>query len=612
MRHYFTINLKHTRIIFAVLLSGCVLASLLVSCAHNVSETHSSYITMEDGVKLAADVHLPEDLAEDDKVPALLYQTRYWRSYRSQAAGIGNSILTAIDKLFLINGYAVVKVDVRGTGASFGFRESEYGPDEVLDGYDIVEWIVQQPWSNGKVGSYGISYSGTTAEFLLANQHPAVKAAILGWSDFDAYKSPVKPYGMQSDGFLKKWSQFIGSLDDNNMEGGSVRAVDEDWSGAMLSNAVSQHSRNIDVYKAFSLITYRDASTEDSGLSFHVGSSLYWREKIEKSGAAMFVMASWLDAGVADGALLRFNNYSNPQKLWILASSHGGRHHASPYVVSNRALDPIPCRMEQWRKALDFLNYYLKGMENGVDKWPDITYFNLGEEVFKETDVWPPKGTRKIRLFMREGNRLSLKPPKDKIGEDSYTIEFDVTTGSCSRWMTQMGTPVLYLNNRNDMDKKMLTFTSQPLKADLQITGYPIITLYVKSTHSDGAFLVYLEDVLENGKSVYITEGGLRAIHRKVSKNPYVNQETPYHSFAEEDAKPLVPGEIAELSFELQPTSVLIKKGHKIRVAIAGADKDNFNRIPAQGTPTITVARNKKYSSFITLPVLERHDASLE
>jgi putative CocE/NonD family hydrolase len=214
--------------------------------------------------------------------------------------------------------------------------------------------------------------------------------------------------------------------------------------------------------------------------------------------------------------------------------------------------------MEQWRKALDFLNHYLKGMNSGVDKWPAITYFNLAEEIFKETDVWPPKGTKKIRMFMQEGNRLSFKPPEDKIGEDSYIIDFEVTTGSYSRWMTQMGTPVLYLNSRNEMDAKMLTFTSQALAADLQITGYPVITLYVKSTHSDGAFLVYLEDVFENGKSVYITEGGLRAIHRKVSKNPYVNQETPYHSFAERDAMPLVPGEMAELTFELQPISVLI------------------------------------------------------
>ena len=176
----------------------------------------------------------------------------------------------------------------------------------------------------------------------------------------------------------------------------------------------------------------------------------------------MFVMASWLDAGVADGALLRYNNYSNPQKLWILATSHGGRPHASPYVVSNRALDPIPGRMEQWRKALDFLNHHLKGMDNGVDKWPAITYFNLAEEIFKETDVWPPKDTKKIRMFMRDGNRLSFKPPEDKIGEDSYTIDFNVTTGPYSRWVTQMGTPVLYLNDRCEMDTRMLLSPASP------------------------------------------------------------------------------------------------------------------------------------------------------
>jgi predicted acyl esterase len=103
MRHYFSRNLKQSRAFFAVLLTGCVLAASLVSCAHKVSKTHSLYITMKDDVKLAADVHLPEDLAADGKVPALLYQTRYWRSYRSQAGGMGNSLLTVIDKLFLIN-----------------------------------------------------------------------------------------------------------------------------------------------------------------------------------------------------------------------------------------------------------------------------------------------------------------------------------------------------------------------------------------------------------------------------------------------------------------------------------------------------------------------------
>ena len=72
----------------------------------------------------------------------------------------------------------------------------------------------------------------------------------------------------------------------------------------------------------------------------------------------------------------------------------------------------------------------------------------------------------------------------------------------------------------------------------------------------------------------------------------------------------MVPGEMTELTFELQPTSAVVKEGHKIRVAIAGADMDNFNRIPARGTPTITVARNKEYSSFIALPALKRDHQS--
>jgi len=110
MRHYVSSNLKHTRVIFAFLLLGCVLATFLVSCAHKVSKANSLFITMKDGVKLAADVHLPEDLAADDTVPALLYQTRYWRWYRSQAAGMGNSLLTATDKLFLTKMYLKIHI----------------------------------------------------------------------------------------------------------------------------------------------------------------------------------------------------------------------------------------------------------------------------------------------------------------------------------------------------------------------------------------------------------------------------------------------------------------------------------------------------------------------
>jgi len=289
--------------------------------------------------------------------------------------------------------------------------------------------------------------------------------------------------------------------------------------------------------------------------------------------------------------------------VFILGSSHGGRFHASPYVVKSDPVDPIPSYIDQLKMQLRFFDHYLKGIDNGVMNEPAITYFTMGKEKFKTTDVWPPRGTERLRLYMRENGLLSSSSPEAPVGDDSYVVDFDVTTGSNNRWMTQMGQPVLGLHDRRKMDERMLIYTSRPLPFDVEITGYPVISLMAASTHADGAFLAYLEDVSEDGRSVYVTEGGLRAIHRKVSESPY-NESGPYHSFAEKDAMPLVPGEIAEITFKLLPTSVLIRTGHRIRVAVAGADKDILGRIPAEGTPTITVSRNKKHASYIDIPVI--------
>jgi hypothetical protein len=139
----------------------------------------------------------------------------------------------------------------------------------------------------------------------------------------------------------------------------------------------------------------------------------------------------------------------------------------------------------------------------------------------------------------------------------------------------------------------------------MEITGYPVVTLYATSTEPDGVFYVYLEDVDESGCVTYVTEGLLRSIHRKVStdKPPYELQ-VPYHSYKEADAMPMVPGEIAEITFGLLPTSVLIRKGHRIRISIAGHDAGTFVRIPQVGTPVFTIGRNNQHASYIDLPVV--------
>ena len=131
-----------------------------------------------------------------------------------------------------------------------------------------------------------------------------------------------------------------------------------------------------------------------------------------------------------------------------------------------------------------------------------------------------------------------------------------------------------------------------------------MVTLYVASTAADGAFYIYLEDVDENGRVTYVTEGQLRALHRRLTdRRPPLALFVPHHSFLRDDGMPLVPGEVAELRFGLLPTSCRVRRGHRLRVAIAGHDKDTFARIPG-GVPTVAVQRNRRYPSQIELPII--------
>jgi putative CocE/NonD family hydrolase len=142
----------------------------------------------------------------------------------------------------------------------------------------------------------------------------------------------------------------------------------------------------------------------------------------------------------------------------------------------------------------------------------------------------------------------------------------------------------------------------------VEVTGSPPLYLHVASTQRDGAFYVYLEDVGPTGRVTYLTEGLLRAIHRStrpIQEAPYVPLGV-YHSFYKTDALPLMPGEVTEIPITLLPISVLIRKGHCIRVAIAGYDKTMNARYPESGTPTLTVWRDAGHPSRIIIPTIPR------
>jgi putative CocE/NonD family hydrolase len=177
-----------------------------------------------------------------------------------------------------------------------------------------------------------------------------------------------------------------------------------------------------------------------------------------------------------------------------------------------------------------------------------------------------------------------------------------------SRWMSLVNVanvPIGY-PDRAQRDARLLVYTSAPLTHDVELTGHPLIALHLRCSAPDAALFVYLEDVLPDGEVYYVTEGLFRAVHRRIDPGPRPYElPVPHHTFRRGDAQPLARGEVAEVTFDLLPVSYLFRRGHAIRIAIAGADADNFAPVlPAP--PEIEVLRSPAYPSHVALPIADR------
>lgn len=552
----------------------------------------SFYLPMSDGVKIAVDVMLPEPSRTDERMPAIVEMTRGWRAEMN--GDLSQRIIAAVARR-----YAYVILDERGTGASYGTWPYPWSARALADYEEVVDWIVQQYWSNGRVGATG----DVSAQLLAARGHPAVRAAVSTFSDYDLYTDILFPGGIFSEGAISVWSAFAQSLDQNEYPGEPnrhVKRVDEDRNGAMLAEAVAEHAANGDIYDALRQVTYRD-EVSPLGITLDELSVHSTSGELEATNAAIYSWASWMDHATAHAAISRFRTLDNPQEVTIGAWPNGGWENADPFAEEGTA--PSPVVDTQWWEVLNYMDRYLKGDgSDGSDKI--LYYYTMGAEEWKSTTVWPVPGTTIEPWYLDAGNLLTPAASTGSSGSDLYTVDFTATSGETTRWHTAVSGAVRYPDRAGE-DQKLLTYTSAPLEEDLEITGYPVVTLYVRSTHADGTFFAYLEDVDESGRVTYLTEGQLRALHRRVSPQvPPYEVSIPYHSFEVEDAAPMTPGAVTELTFGMHPTSVVLRAGHRIRVAIAGADNGLFPRIPESGTPVITVERNAVYASMIELPVV--------
>ncbi len=593
----------------------------------------SLYVRMRDGTPIAVDVYVPRG----GRVATIVRQTRYGRSLlpRRPFAPLVMGVLDhyqALRRAFLRAGFAWVDVDVRGSGASGGTQCYPWNPDEVRDGAEVVDWIVRQPWSSGRVGSLGISYDGTSAEMLLVNRHPAVRAVAPLFSLFDAYADVAFPGGVHLLWFTEQWGRFNAMLDRNapheafalltgqlatahgglasrvppglllpglaGLLGGvqqGIRPVDE----RELPAALAAHAANYLVHESALAITHRDdrdivATHPDATIDAF--SPHAFVAETSASGAAVYSYSGWRDGGYMHAAIKRHRAIGGRgSRLTLGPWIHSGRSCVTPFAETRAS------GFDHGAELVDFFVEHLHEREPRAADRKAVHYFTMGEG-WKSADVWPPREAVSRVLHLGASRRLTEAPPSSA-ERDHHRIDPSAGTGPRSRWRTLIAPVPADYPDRARRDETLLCYDSPRLARAMQVTGHPIVVLHVAWLDAtDGRIFAYLEDLAPDGQVSHVTEGMLRALHRRRAPGDAITP-VPHRTFRRADAVPLALGEPVELAFDLLPVSYRFAAGHRLRLALAGADVDSFGESPAA---TIEVHRALDRPSRLELPVIGR------
>lgn len=576
---------------------------------------------MQDGVRLAASTWLPpKNKDKSEKYTGIVTMTRYWRAMAFVHDDPEFQSYYRFACYLLAHGYVLVAVDTRGSGASFGYRETEASPLEVEDLGEIIEWVASQKWCDGQVAAEGTSYTANTGLYSLVTSPPGLKLGVCRAPDFDIHRYLFAPGGIANHWFIEKWGKTTYAQDTNDVaalfaglcpppSSGSdnvlgVRPVDQDENGSLLKSAISEHKPNYNVAGKSENFVFVD--NKPLGNHRFLFEQVY-KKPIECANVPVVIRCGWHDAGVALGALAMFASFSNPIRVILGPWSHGGYSQANPFVEDDGTK---PCAIPPETvfglivKSLDAIFKDNKAFDDAEEQFGLVEYYTFGENRWKTTRQWPLPQTKLQRLYLAADNQLCTSAPASEKGSDLYRVDPTTGTGFNNRWHTQMGNPIFFVDRREE-DKKLLIYDTPPLEVNTEITGHPIVHLFFRSSTTDGQFFVYLETVDPDGRVRLLTEGQLRALHRKVSDEPPpYKMFGPYHSLKEKDALLLKPGMLEEITFDLFPISVLLRKGQRIRLAIAGADSDVFALIPGCEDQTLTVERNNVHASYIDLPII--------
>ncbi|MGE3777274.1 MAG: CocE/NonD family hydrolase, partial [Pirellulaceae bacterium] len=555
----------------------------------------SQYITVRDGTRLAADIIRPvrDGAVVTQPLPVVWILHRYGR------ASIQNgSVQTIVDqspwlRTLLEHGYIIVAVDARGSGASFGSDQGMLAPAAKADTYDVTEWLAAQPWSDGNIGMFGRSYMGAVQYIAASMAPPHLRAIFPEMFGFDMYTGFL-PGGIPRSGFLPGVETIIKVMD----RGMGAVPVDDDPHGTELARAVEEHRANAYGLAAAAQLPFRDEWLDANGQEiWAAGSPSPIRDAINRSNIPIFHLGGWYDTTAGDTPVW-YANLDNPQRLIMGPWYHG---------------DNIP--QYDGSAHLRWFDYWLKNIDNGIMAEPPISYFTIGApagQEWRSTWDWPPPNAQATNFYLRAGptgtiasasdGSLSLQAASQKVESDTYVVNYDSTSGQAGRWAFVLpGTT--RRTDMSELDRTGLTYTTLPLPTDIEITGYPIVHLWVTASAPDADFFVFLQDIDAKGASRPIGDGALRASYRATAKPPFENFGQPYHTGLRSDVAPLPP-EPVELAFSLNPTSYIVHAGHRLRLTITGADRGAAQTPVQSPPPTVQIFRGSEHSSRITLPIV--------
>ncbi len=524
-------------------------------------------IPVRDGLEMAANLWLPKPRRPGEAFPAILEMIPYgkdsWR--RNSDTGRG--------EWFAARGFALCRLDVRGTGGSPGIALDEYRPDQTADGYDAVEWLAAQPWCNGSVGMWGISWGGFTSIQVAMLRPPHLRAILPMYATDDRYRDDVHLRGGCVTASEK--SQYaVSQLGMNAMP--PLPAVrDPGWRDGPWREQWRQRLERTPPW----LLAWLREQTDGP----------YWRRgslapTYDALNCAVFAVAGWNDSYVDPAFRMQERCRNIPIRTLV-----GNWVHAYPD-------DAYPGPNLNWlHEAVRFFGAHLRGDQSGWDEDAPFTWF---EHAWAEPQPfpreWPGRWRAAASVPVAGVQPWTLRLGAGTLAEAEAEAEADTdalphratvgTSGPLS-WGAG-GEPNGLARDLRPDERRGLTYTSEPLGSAVSIIGMPEVVLHLAATMPVATCAVRLSEVAPSGASSLVSQGVLNLTHRRSDTDP----------------EPLVPGRVEAVAIPLRATGYRFSAGHRIRLTVHTALWPVIWPSPLPGE--LRVHRGTATPSRLVLPVL--------